>query len=324
MMSDRSQWSPSVASRIAALRGHLAHSEDDLAEALVPDVQVPCYVGSNREGDLWLRIVCEPDSVITDDLAAAVRFTVLRDGYRVAVGSNVPESIAARFLEEIIQLVQDGHAAGDAGRTALQHWRELIAEPVGSPLSDEALAGLFGELEVLETVLEYGGTLGHWTGWTKDQNDFRLPSLVLEVKTTMSANYRRVRIHGLRQLAVPEDGSELVLVLRRLEASPGGRSVPDLTDALVGGGAPRAKLLECLSKVHYSEQHRALYEHRKFVSQEVALRRVDDSHPRLTPEILRPIDLAHIDKVDYELNLNDDVADLDTPLDALIEQALGR
>lgn len=323
-MSDQTQWVPTVASRIAALRARLASGDDELVEALVPDTKMPLYVGSNREGDLWVRIVCDPKSVITDDLAAAVRFTILRDGYRVAVASSVAESIATRFLEEMIQLVQDGHEAGDAGRTALQNWRELIAQPVGLPLSDEALAGLFGELEVLEIVLEQGGTLGHWTGWSKDHNDFRLPNLVLEVKTTMSANYRRVRIHGLRQLAAPEDGSDLVLVLRRLEVSPTGRSVPDLTDALVKLGAPRPTLLECLSNVHYSEQHRSQYEHRRFVSQQLALRRVDDTHARLTPEILRPIDLAHIDKVDYELNLNDDATDLDTTLDELIEQVLTR
>jgi hypothetical protein len=323
-MSEESRWVPTVASRIAALRARLAGGVDEFVEALVPDTPVACYVGVNRDGWLWVRVICDPDSVVTDDLAAAVQFTVRKDGYRVAVASTVAESMATHFLEEIIQLVESGHAAGDAGRTALQHWRELIAQAPGTTLSNEALAGLFGELEVLETVLQQGGTLGHWTGWTKDQNDFRLPNLVLEVKTTMSANYRRVRVHGLRQLAAPEDGSCLVLVLRRLEASPTGRSVPDLTDALVRLGAPRPKLLECLARVHYSEQHRTQYEQLRFVSQELTLRRVDDGHPRLTPEILRPIDLAHIDKVDYELNLNDDATDLGTTLDALVAQAMAK
>ncbi len=322
-MTDHRQWVPTVAARLAALRAKLG-SADELIEVRLPDTTAPCFVGVNHQGDIWVRIECEPTTVVTDDLAAAVRFTVLRNGYRVAVAPTVVESIATHFLEEMLQLVETGHEPGDAGRAALQNWRELIAQAPGVPLSDEALAGLYGELEVLEAVLQHpGGDLAHWTGWSRDHNDFRLPNLVIEVKTTMSANYRRVRIHGLRQLAAPDDGSELVLVLRRLERSPTGRSVPDLTESIARLGAPRSKLLEYLAKANYSELHRPHYAERRFASQELALRRVDDGHPRLTPGILRPIDLEHIDKVDYELNLNDDAAtDLDTTLDALLAQAL--
>ena len=173
-------------------------------------------------------------------------------------------------------------------------------------------------------ILRHGGELDQWTGWNKDHCDFRLSGVVIEVKSTTSANYRRVQIHGLGQLADPEDGSDLILVLRRLESSPDGRSVPDLTDEIVGLGASRAVLLDRLSQIRYSEQHRTQYENVKFVSQEVALRRVDGSHPRLTPTMLAGVDLSGIDKIDYELNLNGDaVADLDIDLDGLIAEHLG-
>ncbi|MEP2372301.1 PD-(D/E)XK motif protein [Ilumatobacter sp.] len=224
----------------------------------------------------------------------------------------------------MVQLLGEGHDPGDVGRTALQNWRDLLARPAGSPLSDNALVGLFGELEVLETILRHGGQLDQWTGWDKDHCDFRLSKLVIEVKSTTSANYRRVQIHGLGQLADPEDGSALVLVLRRLEPSPDGRSVPDLIESIVRLGASRSVLLDRLSNLRYSEQHKDHYDHSKFVSVEVGLRNVDDSHPRLVPSMLAAVDMSSIDKVDYELNLNGDAeADLDTDLDSLIARHLG-
>jgi hypothetical protein len=125
-------------------------------------------------------------------------------------------------------------------------------------------------------------------------------------------------------LADPEDGSELVLVLRRVELSPTGRSVPRLIEDIVHLGIARSALLDRLSRVHYSEQHRAEYESTTFVSQEVALRRVDDQHPRLVPEMLEDVDLSCIDKVDYELNLNGVAgADLSVNLQQIIKECVG-
>jgi hypothetical protein len=324
MAEDRKPWAPTVASLVANLRSELSNADTGHAELAVQGVPTPCHVGLDQAGWTWVRVTCDPSSVVTDDQSAAVNFHVTPQGYRVSVSPTTADMVSTHFLEEIIQLVRSDHAPGDAGRAALQAWRELLARPVGEPLSEKALVGLYGELEILETILGLGGALDSWTGWSKDHNDFRLPGLVIEVKTTTSANYRRVRIHGLGQLDDPNDGSSLILVLRRLEQSPNGRSVPVLIDDIVRLGAPRSVLLERLANVHYSEQHRSQYESLRFVSSEVALRKIDDEHPRLVPARLAQVDLGSIDKVDYELNLNGDPeADLEGTLEDIVATHLG-
>lgn len=311
--------------RLAVLRSELRKPGADRVELPLDEGPTPCSLGIDIDGSIWMRVTCDPASVSTDDGAAAVKFAVLTAGYRVTIAPNVDGYVVEHLLEEMVHLLIEGHPPGDVGRTALQNWRELLARPAGSPLGKEALVGLFGELEVLALILRNGGSFDHWTGWHHDHCDFRLPGLVIEVKATTSANYRRVRIHGLGQLADPEDGSALILVLKRLEASATGTSVPDLIETIVRLGTRRSLLLERLSHLHYSEEHRARYEDFKFVSAEVAIRSIDGSHPRLVPSMLAGVDMSCIDKVDYELNLNGDAArDLPTDLDTIVRDQIGR
>lgn len=319
----KSSWSPSVASQLAVLDAELPARDTGELEVAVKGTPVGCHVGLDSAGWSWVRIDCDPQDVSPDDRSAAVDFRVTKAGYRIGVSPTAGRSTSASFLDEVITLLKEGHDPGDAGRAALQAWRDLLARPAGQPLGERALVGLYGELEVLESVIALGGKLEHWTGWNKDHNDFRLPGLVIEVKSTISANYRRVQIHGLGQLDDPQDGAELVLVLRRLEPSPEGRSVPDLVDAVVRLGASHAVLLERLSEVGYSEIHRGFYDTHRFVSSEIALRKIDDDHPRLTPSKVVGVDLSSIDKVDYELNLNGDPEkDLEATLDELLRDRL--
>jgi len=315
-------WRPDFGSRLVLLRAEIENTGED-HELEVLEAPVRCFVGEGTQGYTWVRIICDPDTVATDDDTAAVDFSISSSGYKVTVSPGPADSVTDDFLSGVVELLIEGHEPGDAGRYALQAWRDLLARPAGAPLSEKALVGLFGELEVLESLVKLGGDLSHWTGWKKDHCDFRLPGLVIEVKSTTSANYRRVQIHGLGQLADPEDGSRLVLVLRRLEASPAGRNVPDLIDAILALGVSRKDLLNHLADIDYSEVHRGRYEPYRFSSKEVALRQVDAEHPRLVPEMLADVDLSSIDKVDYELNLNGDAdADLQENLENLISQVL--
>lgn len=317
-------WSPTVRSYLEVLKFEIADGKMANPEVPLPGLPVESTLGRNLEGDIWLSIQCDPESVSVDDSLALVSIKKWARGYQILVNGSAEESAAVRLFEEVIELLGEAHPPGDAGRAALQNWRELLAKPAGARLSENALVGLFGELEVLSVALDHGGSLDWWTGWEKDRVDFRAPGLAIEVKSTMSAEYRRVKIHGLQQLAAPSDGSDLVLALRRLERSPHGLSLPDLINELCAKGVARSSLLERLSHVGYFETHQALYEGFRLVSQEVALRLVNDSHPRLTPDSLSSVNLNHIDRVDYELNLNDEHdTDLQIGIAELFENWVG-
>lgn len=323
MTRNSGTWRPGVASLVANLRPTLEATPHG-SESVVPDTPGEVRVGADLEGSRWLRIFCDPRSVSHDDRAAAIHFQNTADGYKVVVDRSIDDQTAFYFLENIIHLIRSGHSPETAGRAALQAWATLLARAPGRPLSESKLAGLYGELEILETIIRLGGDLTAWTGWNMDHNDFRLPGLAIEVKATTSPNYRSIKVNGLRQLADPQDGSVLILVLRRLESSPDGRSIPDLVASLIALGVPPSELMGNLTNVGYFSQHEPSYANHRFVSQEIALRRIDDEHPRLTPDLLESVvDLSCIDRIAYELNLNGDPEkDLITSLDEIVRDHL--
>lgn len=321
MTESKKPWSPSVASLLANV---IDQTTSVAGELEVHGLGVECFVGAEPGGETWLRLVCEPSTVIADNTTAAVRFQTQPEGYRIIVVNTIERTLTESFFKEVTDLLASGTTPGGAGYAALERWRRLLARPPGRRLGENQLVGLFGELEVLEEILRRGGGLESWTGWMADHDDFRLPGLVIEVKSTISSDFRRVRIHGLSQLDDPQDASDLVLMLRRLERSPEGRSIPDLVDDLIDAGASRPVLLEHLLEVGYSEQHRSHYETFRFVSSEVVLRKIDANHPRLVrADFEASKDLARIDRIEYDLDLNgDDAADLTRSLGELLDDTI--
>lgn len=122
---------------------------------------------------------------------------------------------------------------------ALSEWRSLFAGG-GRHLTLQQLAGLFGELNILVSLLQHNpGAARFWLGPDGHRHDFVWPGSAVEAKTTISSEGRSVRVHGLDQLTPPA-GSKLLVAFQRLETVPaGGVSIPELVERACSIGEAR-------------------------------------------------------------------------------------
>lgn len=314
-------WTPSMRDWIANLDDAAGESPDETFTAHPRD---GITLVRDFDGGLQLHLECPPQDVTTDTSGRSLRVVRDADGAVVRVAATVPRELAAPVLDDVLTLVDGGTPPGVAGHESLVRWRDVLAAAPGRPMDQRRQAGLHGELSVLLEILDAGGTLDMWTGWSGAPKDFALPGLAIEVKTTTSPDYRRVQVHGLRQLETPLDGSDVVLSLRRVELSPHGTSLPSLVDDLLERSISRSTLLERLLDAGYSEAHRSIYRDTRFTTESVALRWIDDGHPRLVPSMLRDVDLQAIGSVRYELDLNGtESEDIEQTVAELIAESLG-
>ncbi|WP_426509457.1 PD-(D/E)XK motif protein [Dactylosporangium sp. McL0621] len=188
-----------------------------------------------------------------------------------------------------------------AARTVVARWRALFA-PGAVPLGADRLAGLFGELVVLERLLRSHGGASHlWTGPSGHRHDFTGAARSIEVKTSTATEGRRVRIHGLDQLEEPAGGC-LDLVWIRVEQSTGGRCVPALVDDLLQLADDEHDLLSRLAEVGYRSADRGHYVDVLFRVTEERWYEVGAGFPRVTIASLVPPAPPVID-VHYTIDL---------------------
>jgi hypothetical protein len=170
-------------------------------------------------------------------------------------------------------------------KEVLDNWRELLDRPDPRLLGPQQLAGLFGELLLVEELSRQNpaSALDAWTGPAKRQHDFARGHSAIEVKTTTVREGRIVEIHGVEQLEPPLDGS-LHLSFVRLDVDSDGLSVPLLIDRILGLGTDRAALLELLARAGYDPTRAAEYDFPRFVVRERRFYEVNDSFPKITPD----------------------------------------
>jgi hypothetical protein len=103
-------------------------------------------------------------------------------------------------------------------------------------LGDEQETGLYGELLVLEHLLDVIGAdhaIAAWRGPSREEHDFGLASSDLEIKTTMS-EVRHHWIRGVTQLQPTPDRTLWLVSIQLTAAGDGGRSLPELVNDIRG------------------------------------------------------------------------------------------
>jgi hypothetical protein len=262
------------------------------------DLKLPTTAGSLRlaldaHGLRHLLVPCADETAQVEDRESA--------GVHLTTRTLVVGSRPVRFLDlacrrtdlsgvftglvadVCLALAQDGHDPGTVLARTLASWRELFGGR-RQQWTVPRLSGLYGELLVLEKLLEHeSSSASTWEGPAGAAHDFRSHPNAIEVKTTPAPAGRVVRIHGVDQLERPVTGF-LTLVWCRVAvvASGAGETIPNVVKRCLklGGDQPLSSLLDRLVLPPMTSPDLAvdfeLIEHRLYD--------VGPDFPRITPD----------------------------------------
>ncbi|MCO1655303.1 PD-(D/E)XK motif protein [Pseudonocardia humida] len=275
--------------------------------------QGPVLVAVHKDGSRNLLIPIDAKHTLREDVdgnAVTLRRRVLEDAtsrrtYAVLalVDGRLADLFTALCVEVVTRIAAKPDRAVTALRQTLADWRSLLS---GSrrTLGPSELAGLFGELELLRTMVALdNGAVSFWTGPSGTAQDFHRGKLSLEAKATVSPESRTIRVHGAGQLAVAESG-RLLLVWFRLGAG-GGRSVPDLIDEIMAATDDEASFLAALREAGYLPTDRELYSRRLFEVDERRVFEIGPGFPRVTAAgLIGDATLAGVDRIHYDVDLD--------------------
>lgn len=215
-----------------------------------------------------------------------------------------------------VELVDALEAGASIGRVRLVQnelakWRRFWAVVSQGVLSKEQQLGLFGELWFLIRWLApnvgTGSAVSMWRGPGGARNDFELPGLAVEVKTTGRVDGAHL-IHGLDQLVEPPGGRLMLFSLVVRDEASETESLPRLVDqarSLIGDDHNLQSQFDAmLYAAGYDD--RLVGEYAKLVLRvrSERLYRVGEGFPRLVPTSLIGGLPPGIGIVEYELRLD--------------------
>ncbi len=189
----------------------------------------------------------------------------------------------------------------------LDHWKALF-QPQGTVLGPEELAGLFGELLVLDRFLQHDSSAHRlWWGPDGHHHDFTAGNLAVEVKTSAKGEGRRPRIHGLDQLDAPEGGT-LCLAWFRLHRANGtdfGVGFLELLEQTLRSCDDESALLGLLAQAGYLSVDAHRYRDVRFAVDEERWYEVNPDFPALTTRALGAagVPISVLD-VEYTIDLS--------------------
>ncbi|MFD9906753.1 PD-(D/E)XK motif protein [Streptomyces sp. NPDC059063] len=193
---------------------------------------------------------------------------------------------------------------------ALDRWKALFRSQ-GDPLGPEQLAGLFGELMVLNRLIAKDSSAHRcWRGPEKYRHDFSAGTTAIEVKCSTVDDGRRPRIHGLDQLEVPENGF-LCLAwfrLRHTNVNGDGTGLVESIEQALRLCDDEGALLQLLAGAGYHPEDAARYRDVRFVIEEERWYQVDANFPGLTGRALVAAGVPiSVTDVEYTIDLSGEV-----------------
>lgn len=190
----------------------------------------------------------------------------------------------------VLQQESEPEEAICAMHRRLFRWQEFLRKHRPDGLTEEARAGLFGELEVLRSlfldILEDSKAVAGWRGCKGAHQDFQYPDFALEVKTTRAVTPDRIHISNVRQLD-DEGISMMYLYLILVDQNEStGVSLPGIVEDVRSrlNGYALDLFNEGLIEVGYLDTHAELYAATLYRVKEVRALSVTGEFPRLRRE----------------------------------------
>jgi len=188
-----------------------------------------------------------------------------------------------------------GGAAVLSAAERFEHWRRLLERLDGTGLTAEARRGLFGELTILRArllpALPSAQAIAAWTGPTAAHQDFQLPRLAIEVKTTSGKEPQTLVISSERELD-SSGTAMLILAGLSLDERRGGsgeslNAAVRSVRAAVTDAAAQSLLDDLLVRAGYLHSQRDLYDEPRYTVRRERFWHVDGDFPRITEADLK-------------------------------------
>lgn len=192
------------------------------------------------------------------------------------------EPVFADVVNEVLSRIASGLSCTEAARGTLDDFRTLLLPPAVSGPMSGTVAGLVGELLILNRLIDHSpGAWRAWRGPAGDRHDFRSGLTSLEVKASLKKGKSTVVINGLHQLDTNAGGT-LHLLHLVLEVSVGGLlSVAALGSSALSRADRPDELLSLLTVIGCPDPSAEQWNQLRFKLEDETLYEVGNEFPKI-------------------------------------------
>lgn len=218
------------------------------------------------------------------------------------------------LIEDVVSQLGDRDSL-EVLLNSVASWRKLL-QIADNGMSDEAAAGLYGELRFLEDLVEICGTriIDIWQINDNDIHDFIGGQIRAEVKTSSFQNQQAVTVHGLKQLDAHSD-TEIVLAVAEVQRHGVGETIDQVVNRLLDSGVDIGILSQKLeSRGFVRGMSSSVDTAHSFELLSWRFWHITSESPVITASGLGPTITAAVNNVSYSLNLSS-LGEAETSLD---------
>lgn len=148
---------------------------------------------------------------------------------------SVFSTVCYDIVDTLVKVKDPGYRIQEL-QNWVEQWSHFFQKYGAEGLSQEMQRGLFGELSWLSLVLSQNmnstDAIKSWKGCRRNFHDFENNGGVIEVKTTMTKEPRKVRISNERQLDDRGFDFLYLFILTLQKMDTGGQTLPEMVDAI--------------------------------------------------------------------------------------------